>query len=288
MNDMNQARSIIDATIEHIDVSAYTIPTDAFESDGTLEWNTTTVVVVEVEGAGEHRLGFTYAGIPTAVLIRDVRAPVVEGRDALAVNGSFESMVRAIRNLSRPGVASTAISVVDLALWDLKACLLNLPLCSLLGMVRPAVPANGNGGFTSYTSQQLADQLGGWDEQGFTMGKMEAGRDPEIDPDRVRWTRNAIGPDVRLFVDANRAYGRNLALALLDKCGEVDVTWFEEPVSSDDLAGLYLLRNRVPWAWTSPPGSTAMTTAIFSTCSTLRRWTCCKPTPPGVAASLAF
>lgn len=131
------------------------------------------MVVVEVEGAGEHGPGFTYAGIPTAVLIRDVRAPVVEGREALAVNGSFESMVRAIRNLSRPGVASTAISAGDLALWDLKACLLNLPLCSLFGMVRPDVPAYGSGGFTSSTSQQLADQLGGLGRAGIHDGENE-------------------------------------------------------------------------------------------------------------------
>jgi L-alanine-DL-glutamate epimerase-like enolase superfamily enzyme len=232
--------------VESLDVSAYKIPTDSPESDGTFAWNATTVVVVEAT-AGETRcLGLTYADTATARLIQDLLLPVVVGRDAFAVGRSWVAMVEAIRNLGRPGIASMAISAVDFALWDLKARLLGLPLVSLLGMVRPAVPVYGSGGFTSYSPQQLTSQLGGWAEQGFSMVKMKIGREPEQDVDRVRQAREAIGSEVQLFVDANGAYARKEALALAEKFAEFGVVWFEEPVSSDDLAGLHLLRDRLP------------------------------------------
>lgn len=243
---MNQVSSIIDTRIEHVQVSAYRVPTDAPESDGTLKWNSTTVVAVEVEAGGSRGLGITYADTSTAVLIRDKLGPVVQGRDALSVNASYDAMTTAIRNLGRPGIASMAISAVDLALWDLKARLLNLPLCSLLGMVRAAVPVYGSGGFTSYSPEQLESQLGDWCDQGFTMVKMKIGREPDIDPERVRLARRAIGPTVQLFVDSNGAYSRKQALRMTETLDELGVTWFEEPVTSDDLDGLRLLRDRAP------------------------------------------
>ena len=70
------------------------------------------------------------------------------------VAGTWEAMVRAIRNAGRPGVVSMAIAAVDIALWDLKARLLDLPLVSLLGSVRDAVPVYGSGGFTSLTDER--------------------------------------------------------------------------------------------------------------------------------------
>ncbi len=243
---MSQVSSVIASKIDSLDVSAYTVPTDAPESDGTLEWSSTTVVAVEVAAGGKRGLGITYAGTSSAYLIRDKLADVVIGQDAMNVGASFDAMVGAIRNLGRSGVASTAISAVDMALWDLKARLLDLPLCVLLGMRRSAVPVYGSGGFTSYAPDRLVAQLGGWAEQGIGMVKMKVGREPEVDPERVRLARTAIGPNVRLFVDANGAYTRKEALALADVFVEQGVSWFEEPVSSDDLAGLRLLRDRAP------------------------------------------
>ncbi len=204
------------------------------------------MVAVEAEGGGKHGLGITYADTATAVLIRDKLSGVVEGQDALSVITPWQLMVESIRNLGRPGIASMAIAAVDMALWDLKARLLDLPLVKLLGMARPAVPVYGSGGFTSYSAEQLTAQLGGWANQGFSMVKMKVGRDPAKDPERVRTAREAIGPNVQLFVDGNGAYGRKQALALAEEFVRYGVTWFEEPVSSDDLEGLHLLRNRLP------------------------------------------
>ncbi len=155
-------------------------------------------------------------------------------------------MVRSIRNLGRPGVASMAISAVDAALWDLKAKLVGLPLVKLLGAARDDVPVYGSGGFTSYTLDQLRAQLGGWAEVGFTRVKMKVGTLPGFDVERVRAAREAIGGDMSLFVDANGAYSRKQALAFAERFAEFGVSWFEEPVSSDDLDGLRLLRDRAP------------------------------------------
>jgi L-alanine-DL-glutamate epimerase-like enolase superfamily enzyme len=232
--------------IERLDVSAYRIPTDAPESDGTLNWDATTLVLVKSYAGGRTGIGYTYADAATAQVVRDTLAPAVCGLDVMALPALWLNMVRAIRNLGRPGIASMAISAVDAALWDLKARLLEVPLVQLLGSCRPSVPVYGSGGFTSYSIAELQRQLAGWAEQGFARVKMKVGRLPAEDPERVSKAREAIGEDVELFVDANGAYSRKQALAFLETFAGAGVTWFEEPVSSDDVAGLHLLRDRAP------------------------------------------
>ncbi len=232
--------------IERIDVAAYTIPTDGPESDGTLEWDATTLVTAHVTSGSVRGFGYTYADSATARLIHDKLAGVVEGRDVFDVNGAWIAMTSAVRNLGRPGIASMAISAVDAALWDAKAKLLRVSLVTLLGASRAAIPAYGSGGFTSYGIERLQQQLGAWAAQGLQRVKMKIGREPAGDPARVSAARAAIGNGVELFVDAHGAYRRKQALALAEDFAGAGVTWFEEPVSSDDLAGLRLLRDRGP------------------------------------------
>lgn len=234
------------APIEQLDVSAYRIPTATPESDGTFAWDATTLVIVDLVAGGTHGLGYTYADTATARLIQDILAGVVVGRDPMDVPGSWLAMVRAIRNLGRPGIVSMAISAVDTALWDMKAKLLEVPLATLLGQVRDRVPIYGSGGFTSYSIPELQGQLSGWIDDGLNMVKMKVGRDPSTDPDRVRAARTAIGSDPLLFVDGNGAYSRKQALGLAREFANLDVRWFEEPVSSDDLDGLRLIRDAGP------------------------------------------
>ena len=232
--------------VKRIEVSAFKVPTDFPESDGTLQWNSTTLVVVRAHAGNEIGLGYTYADSATAKLIQDLLAELVQGADALAPTACWQAMVSRTRNLGRPGIVSMAISAVDSALWDLKARLLNVSLVELLGAVRRSVPIYGSGGFTSYTNQQLERQLAGWLEQGIQRVKMKVGRDPNADVERVRLARRAIGQEAELFVDANGAYSRKQSLHLAQKFAESNVSWFEEPVSSDDLAGLRLVRDRAP------------------------------------------
>lgn len=232
--------------IEHIQVSVYTVPTKTPESDGTIEWDKTSLVLVEVLADGKTGLGYSYADTSTALLIDQTLAPKLIGHDALANGEAWRVMVQQIRNLGRPGIASMAISAVDNALWDLKGRLLNVSVAALLGIARPGVMAYGSGGFTSYSDSQLRDQLAGWAEAGFLAVKMKIGRDAAADIARVHAAREAIGPKVQLFVDANGAYTRKQALYQAHRFRDDDVTWFEEPVVADDLEGLRLIRDDGP------------------------------------------
>ena len=232
--------------VERLTVSVYKIPTDQPESDGTYEWDSTTIVIVEAEAADQHSLGYTYADEATAKLITSKLKDVVIGRDAMSVNAAWMAMVESIRNLGRPGICSMAISAVDTSLWDLKAKLLGLPLVTLFGQVRETMPIYGSGGFTSYSDKTLEEQFSGWLGQGISRLKMKIGRDPNADLERVRRARQSIGPAAELFVDANGAYSGKQALAQAEMFAEQNVIWFEEPVSSDDLAGLRLIRDRAP------------------------------------------
>jgi len=234
------------AAVESLEVFAYTIPTDAPESDGTLKWDSTTAIVVEAKGGGERGLGYTYADVSAGKLIESQLAGVVRGRDAMGVQSSWAGMQRALRNAGRPGAGAMAVAAVDAALWDLKARLLGLPLADLLGRFREGVAIYGSGGFTSYPVRRLQEQLSGWVAQGIPRVKMKAGREPEDDLGRVIAAREAIGPDAELMVDANGAYTRKQALDKAQGFARLGVVWFEEPVSSDDLQGLRLLRDRGP------------------------------------------
>jgi L-alanine-DL-glutamate epimerase-like enolase superfamily enzyme len=232
--------------VKRLEVSTYTVPTDFPESDGTLEWHSTTLVLVEAQAGGKHGLGYTYADSATATLIRDVLVDAVKGADAMSPTAAYFSMWRRIRNLGRPGICSMAISAVDSALWDLKARLLDVPLVTLLGQARPGAQVYGSGGFISYSDRQLAEQLSGWVKQGISQVKMKIGHEPQRAIERVQVVRQAIGAAAELFVDANGAYTRKQALAQAEVFAGFGVHWFEEPVSSDDLEGLRLLRDRAP------------------------------------------
>jgi len=234
------------AAVDRVEVHRFTIPTDFPESDGTLEWDRTTIVVVEVSGGGMQGIGYTYADTATATLIHDTLAPYIKGMNAMSPPAVYIAMWRRLRNLGRPGICSMAISAVDCAIWDLKARLLGVPLVALLGQVRDAAPIYGSGGFTSYSDRQLAKQLTGWVSQGIPRVKMKIGRDAKRDLERVRVARNAIGREPELYVDANGAYSRKQAIVQAEKFSEFGVRWFEEPVSSDDLEGLRLIRDRAP------------------------------------------
>jgi L-alanine-DL-glutamate epimerase-like enolase superfamily enzyme len=232
--------------IERLEVSAYEIPTDAPESDGTLAWDSTTLVLVIAHAAGHAGIGYTYAGASAATVVSGKLAGVLTGKDALTPSASWAAMQHAVRNLGKPGVTAQAISAVDIALWDLQARLLNVPLVIAIGAVHEATPIYGSGGFTSYDNDTLAAQLLGWVEAGIPRVKMKVGRDPDAEPARLQAARKAIGDDTALFVDANGAYTRKDALLWAHRFAEQGVRWFEEPVSSDDLEGLRLLRDRGP------------------------------------------
>jgi L-alanine-DL-glutamate epimerase-like enolase superfamily enzyme len=239
--------------VKELQTQVYRVPTDLPEADGTMQWDSTTLLLVEAIADSGHRgLGFSYCSAAAATVVRAHLAQVVCGCATDEIQAVWSRMVGSVRNIGRPGVAAMAISAVDIALWDLAARVSGQPLFKFLGARRHAVPVYGSGGFTSYTDQQLCQQLGGWVEAGIPRVKMKIGTgwgaDPGADRRRVRLAREAIGRQAELFVDANGAYTPKQAVMLAARFAEHDVSYFEEPVSSDHLEQLAFVRQHVPMA----------------------------------------
>jgi L-alanine-DL-glutamate epimerase-like enolase superfamily enzyme len=236
--------------VERVTASVYEVPTDRPEADGTLAWSKTTLVVAHVTGGGRTGIGYTYASGACKPLIEGELAAAVAGLGVLDTGAAWQAMVRAIRNLGRPGLVSCAISAVDTALWDLKATLLGLPVSRLLGATRDEVPVYGSGGFTTYDEPAARAQLERWTgDLGIPRVKIKIGESwgakPTRDLARIAFARRVIGPDAELYVDANGGYSRKQAVRVAQAMADQDVTWFEEPVSSDDLDGLREVRDQV-------------------------------------------
>lgn len=236
-------------TVTELEVSAYSIPTDLPEADGTLAWNQTTLVLVKVTDSDSGGIGWTYADVGAVPIINGHLASVVTGRGLADLPAIGEDMARSVRNVGRPGLAACAISAVDIALWDLKARQLGVSLTNFFGRARASVPVYGSGGFTTYdestTQTQLATWVKDWNIPRVKIKIGESwGTDPERDLARVALARRTIGPDVELYVDANGGYTARQAVRVgRAMAADHDVTWFEEPVSSDDLAGLSHVRD---------------------------------------------
>ena len=233
-----------------VETAVYVVPTDAPEADGTLAWDKTTMVLASVRAGGEQGLGWSYASAAARTVITEMLADVVTGRSAFDTAGAAEAMARQVRNVGRPGVAATAISAVDIALWDLKARLLGQPLAGLLGPARQDVPVYGSGGFTSYDDTRTRQQLSEWVEKDrIPRVKTKIGEgwgaNERRNLARAELAREVIGPDTELYVDANGGYSTGQAVRVADELSALGVNWFEEPVSSQDLAGLATVRRKV-------------------------------------------
>ena len=243
----NEITTMQDAVnIEEFYVSAYKIPTVTPEADGTLEWDHTTLIVVEIEAGGKTGIGYTYADAATAHLIDHTLKDLLKGKNVLDIPSITNSLIHHIRNNGTTGIAMMAISAVDSALWDLKAKIFDQPLCNLLGRAKNEMHLYGSGGFTNYSDKQLQRQFVEWNEMGIQCLKMKVGTDPLRDVERVKAARAVISEKTKIFVDANGAYTVKQALGKAKKFIEYDVAWFEEPVSSDNLDGLHFIREHAP------------------------------------------
>jgi L-alanine-DL-glutamate epimerase-like enolase superfamily enzyme len=238
---------LIDAVVSRVD----TVPTDRPEADGTLAWSSTTVVTVAIRCGGVVGLGWTYASAAAKTVIEGLLTKLLIGKECLAISGLHEAMVRQCRNLGRPGVVSCAVSAIDIALWDLKARLFGVPLVELFGRCQTSVPIYGSGGFTTYDERATTEQLEYFvGALGASRVKIKIGESwgAETDRDlaRIGLARRVVGDGVELFVDANGAYSRKQAIRIGHRFVEDHgVSWFEEPVSSDDLVGLREVRDQL-------------------------------------------
>lgn len=232
--------------ITSVDVHPFRVPTDAPEADGTAQWDTTTGITVQVHAGDVTGVGYSYTAAAAAAIVRDDLAPAALGRSLAELPRIVAAMRSLLRNPGLPGIGACALSALDIALWDAKARALDLPLVDLLGRTREAAAAYGSGGFTTYDDSRLRDQLVGFVHHGCRAVKIKIGQahGTRLDRDlhRVAIAREAIGTSVELFVDANGAYAPGQARQVERALREWDVHWFEEPVSSDDPAGLAAVR----------------------------------------------
>ena len=238
-----EARRAEGPGVEGLDAAVYVVPTDAPEADGTLAWDKTTLVLVTARAGGQQGIGWSYTAAAAAPVVTGILSEVVAGRSALDVAGANEAMTRALRNVGRPGIGAMALSAADIALWDLKARLLGCAVAGLIGRARDDVPVYGSGGFTTYDDTRTREQLSGWvDKDRIPRVKIKIGEswgsNESRDLARVALAREVIGPDTELYVDANGGYSTGQAVRMAHQMDEFGVTWFEEPVSSQDLGGL--------------------------------------------------
>ncbi len=235
------------ACIDSVEVSAYSIPTATDEeSDGTLVWDSTSLVLVELRCGTETGLGYTYCHPAAGQIIESKLANILRDADPLMPQKTWAEMQVQMRQMGHTGIAAMAISAVDVALWDLKAKLLDVCLADLLPRFREQAPIYGSGGFCNLSADQLRDQVQGWVDDGFRSVKIKVGRDGEADLERVELVRSVAGDGVEIMVDANGANNPQDAAQWADRYRDLGVTYFEEPVSSQDLHGLAYVRERAP------------------------------------------
>jgi L-alanine-DL-glutamate epimerase-like enolase superfamily enzyme len=233
--------------VDEVRATGFTVPTASPEADGTLAWDSTTVIVVTARAGDTTGMGWTYGHVAAVTVANDLLAPVVVGEDAMAVARCHTAMRVAARNAMVPGLVGMALSAVDVALWDLKARLLDVQLPDLFGRAQTRLPVYGSGGFVTWSDDVLCERLSqlvhnlGTNAVKIKIGE-RWGANESRDLHRMEMAREAIGTGCALMVDANGGYQVKQAVRVAREAQDLGVVWFEEPVSSDHLADLALLR----------------------------------------------
>ena len=280
---------MIDEVIERLDVAAYTIPTDLPEADGTLAWNSTTIVIVYASGSGETGLGYSYADVSAARLITDKLAFTVLGRRVMDVPGAFAGMVRQIRNLGRPGICSMAIARGGRSAVGFESPPAALAACEIAGAGSRCRAGLWQRRIYFLFRLATAESTG-------RLGQPRIARREDEGRNRTRarsatgfaWRARRSASDVELFVDANGAYTRKQALPPGRRVLRSSAwSWFEEPVTSDDL-GRTAVAARRGTADDDRRRRVRLPSAVFQRdARSGARWTCCRRMRPD-AASTAF
>lgn len=216
------------------------------------------VCLVEVE-TDSGIIGHGFTGITEedviAQVIRGVAGPAIIGDDPLAHEFVWDKLYWTLMPRGQTGYAAHALAAIDLALWDIKGKALGQPIWRLLGGARPRVPVYATFGFGFFDRAELAAAAKLWVSQGFTRLKMTVGgealrhRDsrPIIgvireDAARVAAVRDAVGPDVELFIDANCSLDHYHAGRLCELIKNYNIAFFEEPLTQNDPLQMARLR----------------------------------------------
>lgn len=215
-------------------------------ADSTRQVETIGFAVVEVEtNVGITGIGVTYhevGGEAIREFIRHAIKPKFIGRNPFETEALYKETFHYMRGVGRKGLAFCAYSAVDIALWDIKGKVLNMPLFRLLGGNDPVVPIYASGGWTSYSIEELVDEAKMMVARGYKKIKLkvgvDGGRNPMEDVRRVAAVREAIGPDIGFMLDANNVWRAGTAIQFANNIRDYNIEFFEEPVFADDIPGL--------------------------------------------------
>lgn len=231
--------NIKDIRVRMFNVTLAEVLTDAKHGDHThFQLITATVTLDD----GSEGTGYTYTGgkggRSIVAMIEDDLAPLLTGRDAEAVEDLYEAMQWHVHYVGRGGIASFAISAVDIALWDLRGKRTGQPLWKMAGGASDRCRAYAGGIDLNFPLPKLLDQISGYLAAGFDGVKIKIGQ-PTLaqDVERIRAVRELIGPDVTFMVDANYSMSVDQAIQAAQAFAPYDIAWFEEPTIPDDYKG---------------------------------------------------
>jgi L-alanine-DL-glutamate epimerase-like enolase superfamily enzyme len=233
-------------SIADIKVHLVSAPVTGGFADATRTVETVGFTVVRIiTDQGLEGIGVTYhevGGEATKVLIDRNFSPRLLGRDPLQTEVIYADLVGYLRGIGRKGMMLCALSAIDIALWDLKGKIVDLPLYRLLGGAKTEVPVYASGGWTSYDDDELVEEITGMVKRGYTQVKfkvgVEGGTNLRRDVRRVASVRDAIGPDIGIMLDANNCWDAATGVQFANRVRDFDILWLEEPVPADDLPGL--------------------------------------------------
>ena len=189
-----------------------------------------------------HLLAFHYSPHAIAGACRDLEA-FLHGRDALDTEAAIRDWDAESEYFGRAGVNRWALGLANLAMWDARGKLAGAPVWKLLGGEARPVPVYGSGGWLSYSDGELVDEVTGYARRGFPAVKVKVGsKAPGRDLERLARVREAVGPHVRVMMDANQGLSVDAALELALAARGLGIDWFEEPIDHRDFDGYAAVR----------------------------------------------
>ncbi|MWW25252.1 mandelate racemase/muconate lactonizing enzyme family protein [Algibacter lectus] len=230
--------------ISKVDVRLFTVPLPEVMSDAKhgdhyhFELVTTTITLED----GSEGTGYTYTGgkggYAIKAMIEHDFANVLISKDGTDIDGIYDFLEWHVHYVGRGGIASFAISTVDIALWDIKCKKAGLPLWKMAGGVNNTCKAYCGGIDLMFPIEKLLKNMEGYLAKGFKAVKIKIGRDNlQEDLDRIKAVREFIGPDVTFMVDANYSMTVEKAIKAIEGFKKYDITWFEEPIIPDNYKG---------------------------------------------------
>ncbi len=230
--------------IAKVDCQLFKVPlpevmNDAKHGDHThFELVTTTITLED----GTEGTGYTYTGgkggHATKAMVEHDFTSFLIGKDGSEIEELYEEMEWHIHYVGRGGIASFAISTIDIALWDIRCKKADKPLYKMAGDADNTCKAYCGGIDLQFPIPKLLDNMRTYLDSGFNAVKIKIGRENlEEDLERIKAVREFVGPDVTFMVDANYSMTVEKAVKAIEGFKQYDITWFEEPIIPDDYLG---------------------------------------------------